>query len=163
MRASLLIIALLSGCGRQSLIDPSAWVPATAAEDPAGDRPDTVTCPPSAWFVETVPEEALEVDTGVCDYLALQQPALTRLRGGWLHLRFAHGDLDAGFRSEAHLALYADDTLLYSQRMEIPAAAWDYEVDLDELEPFPQHTPLTLHLHNHGANSWSFAELSTGR
>jgi hypothetical protein len=163
VRCSPLLLLALTACGRQSLIDHSLWEPVAAEDDPAGDRPETVTCPPSAWFVEVIPEEAIEVDTGVCDYFAVQQPSLGRLRGGWLHLRFGHGDLDAGFRAEAHFALYAADTLLFSQRMEIPAAAWDYTIDLDELEPFPRDTPLTLHLHNHGANTWSFAELSTGR
>ena len=80
---------------RVSLVDHSAWTPLLADEDPATDRPETVECPPAAWFVETVPETALEVDTGACDYLAMGQPTLSRLKGGRLNLRFGHGDLDA--------------------------------------------------------------------
>ncbi|TNE88393.1 MAG: hypothetical protein EP330_15030 [Deltaproteobacteria bacterium] len=154
-------LLLLTGCGRASLVDHTQWLDLSADEDPAGDRPDVVDCPPSAWFVESVPETALEVDTGACNYLAMSQPSLVGSRGDQLHLRFAHGDLEADIPAEAHVALYIGDTVAFSQRMEIPTAADEYEVDL-AVESFGKGEPVTLHLHNHGANTWSFAELSTG-
>lgn len=134
-----------------SLVDPGAWVEADA--DPlADDVPGDTSCEPGSWYVES---GDLEISTAACDYLALQQPLLLDVgRGEAIEIVGWHADLFADEPAEGHLALLAGETVLWEYRVDIPADAAVFTSTVDAPERLRAGEPVTLHLHNHGANTW---------
>jgi hypothetical protein len=137
------------------LLDPLALTPVSAADDPlAAHRPDEVDCPAAAWGEE---DGGFEVQTGVCDYAAFDQPLVARLsRGDLVEISVWYDSLDAAEPTTGHVAVLLDDRVLWEETVDIPApsAALDAAVTLD-FTPSPD-ARLGLHLHNHGYNSWRF-------
>ncbi|MCA9571787.1 MAG: hypothetical protein KC656_28310 [Myxococcales bacterium] len=163
MRCSLVLAALV-GCGHPygDLATPQDWVPLDAAEDPFPDRPDTVDCPPAARVVEVLEDgqPALDVDTGTCRYLGVGQPLALDVRAGDLvELHLFHGALTAEEPAEAHCALRIGDWSVFDAIEPIPTVAVDHVETLEAPTDLPAGTPVVLHLHNHGANSWTFVSL----
>lgn len=138
------------------LLDMSVWVEGddAVAPDPlASHRPTDGVCPPGSVLVEG---GSVEVQTGICTYAWLQQPALTDLRKGErVELVFWHSALVADGPAEGHLALWVDDEPLYDRVVPIPADATAYTESV--VVPFtsPEGAIVTFHLHNHGANTWN--------
>ncbi len=146
--------------GRASvaLLDPAALAPVAAVDDPlASHRPDPVDCPAAAWGEEG---GGFEVQTGVCDYAAFDQPLVAPLaKGDIVEISVWYDTLDAAEPATAHVAVLLGDRVLWEETVDIPApsAALDAAVRLD-FTPSPD-SRLGLHLHNHGYNSWRFVEI----
>jgi hypothetical protein len=173
MMRQLLSLALLAACAcsapfesapagdatSTSLIDMTAWRALPAAADPLAEhRPERVSCPSAAWRLEA---GQLEVQTGVCNYFAVDQPSLLPLASGdRLKLEVWHEALDASEPAMAHVALLLGSELLVEADVAIPSEARLHTLEVGVKAAAPAGTPLVLHLHNHGFNSWTFESLA---
>jgi hypothetical protein len=149
---------------RTSLVDSTAWQVMPAAEDPFSDRPEDAACPDDAYMPEWLAEESVfSVNTGGCTYLTARQPVLRHVAAGeTLVLRVWHFALDAGESAQAHVAVRLGDATLLDTSVAIPSAGGLLRVAQVAPRPISEGTAVYFHLHNHGDNSWSFVELSTG-
>lgn len=142
----------------RSLVDNGAWQPDLAENDPAADhRPQTVVCD-LGWYVEN---GGIEIDTGECNYLSLRQPLLETLEpGDPLSLQVWWQTLASVEPAEGHLALFVDDERLWEELVPIPGPAEARTIEFQSPLAAPAGATLTLHLHNHGYNTWHFHELN---
>jgi hypothetical protein len=142
-----------------SLIDQAAWTELGASEDPLAEhRPSLVECTIAGWYPEG---QALEIDTNYCNYLALGQPTLVPITEGLgVRLGFYHFDLTAPVPAIAHVAVLVDGALLWEQDVEIPGAAFVYEIEFEAPWSAPAGAELVFHLHNHGQNTWVLQNLT---
>ncbi|MEZ4382170.1 MAG: hypothetical protein R3A79_12540 [Nannocystaceae bacterium] len=138
------------------LTAPAAWVPVAAAEDPfADERPAALRCEvEEGWRRE---DEGVEIDTGACDYLALRQPLPRALAAGEpLRISAWWQNLIASEPAEGHIAVAVDGVVIWEERVAIPGPADARDLVVTAPEDAPAGAPITLHLHNHGANTWRF-------
>ncbi len=162
-------LAVLLACGPPSdegvelaLTDAAAWrAPEEGAVDPlASHRPEGATCSEAGWQVEG---SALELDTGLCSYVWLTQPLLAAVpEGGLVSGSLWHLDLTAEEPAVAHAAILADGEVVWELEVDVPSAA-----DVHELAFFADRALLpgvevSIHLHNHGQNTWNLGELTAG-
>lgn len=144
------------------LTDSEAWAPTDSSQDPlVSHRPEQVDCEAPGWSEEL---GAIEVDTGACNYLSLSQPALVELeRGDELHASAWWQTLANVEPAAGHLAIYAGTDLLWEEEIPIPGPADARELSIPARRNYPAGTPITLHLHNHGTNTWNFETISVRR
>lgn len=141
------------------LVSPSAWAESEAHGDPlATHRPAEVECPRVGWSVEG---ESLEVDTGVCNYLLVEQPLLLDVAEGMpIAVDLWHQALHAEEPATGHAALFVGGELLWEREVEIPGppAIWSDTVEA----PFDLRAGdrVVFHLHNHGVNTWNLGEIA---
>jgi hypothetical protein len=141
-----------------SLLDPEAFAYADLAHDPlASHQPEEIRCGLSGFYPE---RGELELDTGGCNYLYVEQPAPHAVpAGSEVHLLLRHFDLAAPELAEAHVALLFGDTVQWEKLIEIPGGANAYEVSWQSSEALEAGSPIRLHLHNHGQNTWTLGAL----
>lgn len=147
------------------LVDNEAWLATPAERDPfAAHRPVSFSCEEFVgWSVGDMGE--LDVEMLACGYLALEQPALVDVpAGGNLELSLFHFDLSAPEASTAHLALVVGEDLIWERELDIPggglAAPSAVYLERIELErAIALGSPVYLHMHNHGQNSYVFVHL----
>lgn len=145
--------------GGRVLADWSDPSPIPAEDDPlSAHRPETVQCSNlSGWYRE---EQSLEVDTGECNYLAIAQPAaLAAERGDELVIEFSHFDLTSAEPAQAHVAFLAGSEVLWEATWDIPREASVEELVVPLPVDIEKGTPVGIHLHNHGQNSWQFSPM----
>ena len=164
-RLALGLVLALTSCDADSdlprepsvaLAESSLWNEATPSEDPFGDRPLSVDCPPEAMTLEFLSgEEAIEVSTGLCDYMALTQPLLFEVqRGDEIDFRVWHFDLEAPEAAEGHVGVAIDGEIVWEEWRQIPSpgalltSTWTADRDI------PAGADVVFHLHNHGVNTW---------
>jgi hypothetical protein len=136
-----------------------AWVEiADAASDPFADhRPATVGCIDATWIAEA---GSLELSTDLCKYIGLEQPSLAALTAGdTIHLEVFHFDLTAPSPTQAHWAIAIGDEVLWSMSPPVPSAAGYFSEDIVIASDHPQGTPVVVHLHNHGQNTYGVKRL----
>ena len=157
-------ITLEPATERTSLVDSSAWQVMGATDDPFGDRPEDAWCPDGAYMPEFLAEEPVfSVDTGGCSYLTARQRSLRHVVAGeTLVVRVWHFALQAGESAMAHVAVRIGEKTLLDTTVPIPAEGGLINIEEAAPESIPEGAPVYFHLHNHGDNSWSFVELSTG-
>lgn len=136
-----------------ALVDHAAWSVATS--DPLADhRPADAHCEKGSYDVE---DDALEVQTGYCNYLVLDQASLAAVRtGDQLELLMLHADLDAAEAGKLHIALLWEDTIAWETTSAIPSSAKVFDLKWTAPADRPLGSRLVLHLHNHGFNSYKF-------
>jgi hypothetical protein len=169
--ACILGAAILSGCASEDtadtvadavLVDNEGW---ELDEDSLHDthpahRPEVMDCNPYTVVHE---EGVLELDTRLCGYFVVSQPSLFAIvAGDPLVLEWSHLDLDAAEPAEAHLALSIDGELQWETNVAIPNAPSAYDPSWTATRDYPIGSRITLHLHNHGINSWRLHSLSRG-
>ncbi|MCA9659113.1 MAG: hypothetical protein KC486_12275 [Myxococcales bacterium] len=168
--ASLLAAALLLGgaaCDDDAaaeldpdrpLVDVSLWAPTQPEDDPLVEhRPATIDCPVAAWGPEL---GDLEIQTGVCNYLALSQPSLRTIEAGEVvAVDLWHAELDAAAPASGHFALIVDDDAVAELEVAIPAAPAVHRVAWTATRSIPEGATIGLHLHNHGFNTWTVVAL----
>ena len=152
-----------TGSAGTPLVSNAAWSPVAEADDPLSDhRPDTVECPDEAITNEELQGETTRtIDTTKCNYYAAQQSLLGAVEeGDELSVRVWHFDLTYMAPAEAHIALLIDGSIIWEDHVPIPsdgggllAKTWEAQAD------YPVGSTVTLHLHNHGNNTWNFIEL----
>jgi Copper type II ascorbate-dependent monooxygenase, C-terminal domain len=150
------------GARTESLIDASDWVYQEAATDSLAEhRPDAINCPKNAWYEE---DDALEVQTGYCNYLSLAQPSKTAInKGNSLHLVLWHGQLRNEEPAKAHVAVSVAGQLLWENVIEIPSGAGVYDITVPVTFDAPAGSVVEYHLHNHGFNTWTLLTVDVAR
>lgn len=101
-----------------------------------------------------------EIDTELCNYALFEQPTLLDVASGQtVRFTIVHDQLYAEQPATAHLAFALEETIVYETEVPIPGeyalieGTWEADRDV------PAGTPLRLHLHNHGFNSWRFLDV----
>ena len=143
----------------RSLTPAEEWAPTPYGDDLwAFERPTEIECAPqNGWTIEA---GGVEVDTGACDYLSLSQPLSRPIEAGDpLRLTLWWQNLIATAPSEGHLAVVLDGHLLWEERVTIPGPADARDLELVAPTGAAEGSLITLHLHNHGANTWRFQGL----
>jgi len=177
---STLFLALLLGLSMVSCRDPGVCGPARGLDDFTGDfiplvdnelwyevegdvapigleRPEDALCPLGSWYPE---EGSLEVDTGLCSWLTVSQPAQTGLScGDELAIIAWHTALSSAEPGDGYAALFVGDKLLWEERVSIPSEAQIYDDSWGAEFTVEPGEPIYLHVHNHGANVWNFFSL----
>ncbi|MEZ4382554.1 MAG: hypothetical protein R3A79_14550 [Nannocystaceae bacterium] len=165
--AALLLLVSVAACDEAApaaldpdrpLVDVTLWAPIEAADDPLVDhRPPTIDCPVAAWGPEV---GDLEVQTGVCNYLAIGQPSLREIAvGEVVAVDLWHAELDAAEPATGHFALIVDDDAVADIEVAIPAAPAVHRLDWTATRTIPEGATIGLHLHNHGYNAWTVVDL----
>jgi hypothetical protein len=156
------LIALLGACagpapaGPVALIDAASWVPSPAPDPFVDHRPADASCDGGT----SVEGATLEIDTGACTWLWVEQPLLDEVAAGdRLEFVFWHGWLDAPEPAEAHLALAFEGEPAWDVTVPVPGEPDAYTIELDAPSAVPAGAPVGLHLHNHGANTWNVLRL----
>ncbi|MDB4975435.1 MAG: hypothetical protein JWN48_3776 [Myxococcaceae bacterium] len=140
------------------LVDNQSWQRYDAALDPLpSHEPDPIVCQDSATYLEY---GSYEVDTTRCNYLLAQAPALRDVPvGSRVRVNFLHYDLLAASAAEAHLALLFGDSLQWEKFLPIPAPGDGFKETFVTSQPLAQGSPIRLHLHNHGGNTYLLVAL----
>jgi hypothetical protein len=146
----------------ESLIDVNAWQYQDAAADSKpSHRPATIECPDNSWGNE---DGALEVETGLCNYLSVAQPSQAAIASGdTLHLVLWHGNLAFDKPTRAHVAVTIDGNTVWQRKVEIPADAEIFDERIPVNFDAPAGSVVEYHLHNHGYNTWTLLELAVER
>ena len=157
-------ITLERASERTSLVASNAWRVMGAVDDPFDDRPEGASCPDGAYMAELLSETPVfSVDTGDCTYLTAEQRSLRHVVAGEkLVVRVWHFALHASESALAHVAVRVGERTLLDTTVPIPAAGGLINIEQAASESIPEGAPVYFHLHNHGDNSWSLVELSTG-
>lgn len=142
-----------------SLLDHGAWTETAPEDDPwSGHRPEGAYCPQGT---RTLEDGALEVQTGYCEYLAIEQPLTVDLPAGQpLRLVLWHDTLVFDEPAQAHVALAVDSQVLWQAHVSIPSAAGVHDVVFEVPEALDAGSTLRFHLHNHGFNTWNLLSLT---
>ena len=138
------------------LVFAQAWTESPADHDPVPEhRPREVICPSSAFSDEF---GVLEASTGSCNYFALEQPLAEDLaRGDRLRVQVWWSGLLAPEPGEGHLALFVDGEALWEVYVPIPSPAQARSFEFRSPVAAEAGARVSLHLHNHGQNSWTLA------
>lgn len=146
----------------RSLLHHDAWHALEAGADPLADhRPDPLHCAPDAWLDDG---GWTEVRTEDCDYVALAQPSAAAIEpGDLLRVTIAWGRLFHPDPAEGHIALLVGDEPLVDRTVPIPAPAEAHTITWLADKPYAAATPIILHVHNHGANTWQLFDFARRR
>jgi hypothetical protein len=141
------------------LLEPEAFGYAELARDPlASHQPAEIRCGLTGFYPE---RGELELDTSECNYLYLEQPAPHAVpAGSELQLVLRHYDLAAPEPAQAHVAILFGDSVEWEMTIDVPGAANAYEVTWRSSETLELLSPIRVHLHNHGQNTWILSSLS---
>jgi len=149
-----------TAAAERPLVSVSGWITIDDAADPLGaERPDEVDCP--SWgFLEEY--GSFEVNTDVCNYGAFSQPLLTDISAGdTLLADLWYDTLWAPEPAQAHVAFGIDGELLWERWIDIPSDASSLRAEVTAAVDYPEGTPVWLHVHNHGGNTYNFMPLTT--
>ena len=169
--SALLLLTLVAGCDlepapiceRHAEIHPLVlahdWTMTAAEDDPLAEhRPEPTICPRSAWGEEL---GVLEVSTGACNYLSVEQPLVEAIAiGDPLRVQLWWQALITSEPAIGHLALLIDGQLIWELEVAIPGPADARVITFESPIAAEPGATVTFHLHNHGANSWTLAELA---
>jgi hypothetical protein len=149
---------------RRSLVDHELWQVVDGSEDPFDDRLETFLCANNAHYVTPVGEDTgFEIETVRCNYLTVVQPILAEVEpGDRIAVKIWRFELTTSESAEAHIAIAFDDGIAWDERVPIPSGSDMMTPSWVSPVGYPAGTPVYFHLHNHGANSWTLVELSTG-
>ena len=113
-------------------------------------------CPGHAYGAE---DDIFEVRTDGCHYGTFVQEAARDVpMNATLRISIEHLGLFSQSPAEAHASLAVGTTTLVDLHIPIPSAAALHTIDVQVEAAFPAGTPIYFHLHNHGSNTWAFAE-----
>lgn len=157
------LLAPLTACAPTEpgpLTDPMRWAHVADGADPfpAHQQPyEGCDFAEAGSFYEE--DGVLEIDTGVCGYLVLEQPTLRAVAPGDLvEWTISHSDLLAEAPAEAHVAIALGDDVLWSWTTPIPTLSEVLVQRAAAPSRAPEGTPARIHLHNHGDNRWRFLD-----
>lgn len=145
-----------------ALIDHASWSELPAADDPLPSHaPAVIDCGIAGWLVEEGGlGMTLEVDTNFCNYASLSHPTLVALEAGdTIQIELFHFDLTSPEPAVAHLAFFLGGESLWETEIDVPGAANVIAVEVESPRDFDAGTPMTLHLHNHGQNTWNVGQV----
>lgn len=140
------------------LVEAGAWEGSDAEHDPMAEhRPEIVECPAIGWQVEG---GALEVSTGACNYLSIEQPLLRDVGAGTpVVVELWHQTLHAEEPATGHVALFVDGMLLWERQVEIPGPPAIWTDTVEAPSDLLVGDRVVFHLHNHGVNTWYLGDV----
>jgi len=154
----------------ESLARVADWQRTEVGADPfASHQPAMPSCPPDAAYAEAT---WFEVDTGLCNYVTVQQPIAFSLgAGAGLEVVLTHSDLIGAEPFDAHAALRVGDEDVWElvRHVEPPmdgVSSVPYETIVEQVRveaPAAAGTPIYFHLHNHGDNTWNLIAVEAER
>lgn len=174
MRALPLLLVWLAACGSPEepptdmeseallaepvpLVSAGAWALDAAADPFSEHRPDDAECPPGSFREEF---GVFEVQTGYCAYLSVAQPLMAPVaEGETVRLLVWHADLGAVEPGDGHLAVAIDGEVVFEASVAIPSLAQLFEIEWTAPRDLAAGSPVAVHLHNHGYNTWTIAAL----
>jgi hypothetical protein len=146
------LVACAAEPGVVATID--GWV--VADEDPFNDVVDG-DCDERGIAVEGA---GVEVQTDVCPYVTMRQPALLAVpKGSVVTADLWYLDLWAVDPSQGHAAIQVGESV-DEIRPDIPGAADAHTFQLTTTSRIHEGDDVYFHVHNHGANSWYLGEMS---
>lgn len=159
-----ILILGLAACSSESaalgtLVDHTLWQVLELEDDPFAARaPEVIRCSPGGYSVEGQgTDQIFEVDTSICNFITVTQPAPRALyQGDTLEWSMWHLTLVNFEVAQAYVAVMLGDTLLSEKTIPIPGPAAAYAELFELSQDYPAGAPITLHLQNHGNNSWRF-------
>ncbi|MEM9456649.1 MAG: hypothetical protein AAGF11_20895 [Myxococcota bacterium] len=164
---ALLLAVSLSACAPEAppapreiaaIADPTAWELVPPAQDVyVQRRPSPVQCDPTQGYYaeQWAGVMAFKVDTGWCNFLTVQQPALVDLRADEvIDLKIWHFELRANAPAQAWLGLAIDGTPVWDTQVPIPGDPGLVEAIIELDRDVPEGAPLQFHVDNHGENQW---------
>jgi hypothetical protein len=139
--------------------EAAAWMPAVAGSDPRPEhRPPDASC--DAGFA--LEYGTFEVDTGLCTYGVFEQGSMHDLPAGTeVRVTVVHDLLYAPEPAMAHVLIVIGDTAVFEAEVEVPGPYGLLEEIWVADRDIPVGTPVRLHLHNHGVNSWRVLDVWT--
>lgn len=147
--------------GPLAIVDHLAWQVSEAGTDPFGDRPEDPACDPKGAREEL---GTFEVETGLCTYLTASQPSLEAIApGDTLDIEIWHLQLASLEPAEAHVAVRIGAHIVFDERVPIPGPANNLSRSITADFGADAGTPVFIHLHNHGYNSWKFGAMRVHR
>ena len=166
---ALILLPLLS-CGEgdtarpgTSLVAHDAWVLSDPNTDPFVEfREERIPCDPTSVAREDIAGfDSVEVKTGPCSYITLEQAMRSDLReGDQVEIRVWHYFLDELYASEAHVVLQTGDTVLWAEKISLPTDGGIVKGIVTATEDVSADAPLYFHIRNHGRNSWHLLEVN---
>lgn len=155
------MVVLGTGCEAPgSLVEATSWRLGTEADDPFPDGPGVADCGSGVMSIETAPRLAVELDTTVCDYVVITQATGAKLgKNHVVEVDVGHGPLVADAPAEAHLAVAIGEHVVFDERIAIPSDANTLSSSVALGEAVPEGTPVVVHLHNHGDNTWAIYDV----
>lgn len=139
------------------LVDIEDWALLDPASDPWPGGASREACRPRAAHPEA---GFVEIDTEICDWVSISAPLRSPIRrGDRLEFLFFHTALVAPEPTQATVGLMIGEVIVWELALEVPAATDFYEVQVDDPPRARRETAATLHVHNHGANSYRFGQL----
>lgn len=161
LRQIFVFVALTACGGREpgALTDPGFWSMSQGGDPFPEHALAYEGCPfaeAGAFFEEA---GVLEVDTGRCGYLVLQQPSVRAVRAGdTLLWTVSHAPLVAAEPATAHIAIALDGAVLWDFNVDIPFPAEVFDLSAEAPAHARADSTVTIHIHNHGENAWTFSE-----
>lgn len=155
-------IVAVAGCQAPDgpITEPNAWGYVAQGDmfpDHAAAYADCSFADAGSFYQEGL---LLEVETGSCGYMTLEQPALHAVpRRTTLRWTVAHADLIFAEQAEAHVAIGLGDEVLWDFNVPIPFPAEVFALEATTTARVPEGAPVRIHLHNHGQNTWTFFEV----
>lgn len=138
------------------------WAITEPAQDPFTEFwSDHVRCPESEHGPENLAGVwAYSIQTGVCNWLTIEQLSLGAVRAGDL-IRAAvwHFALTAPEPASARVGLATADGILAQVIEPIPQQGRLIQLEFIAQGPIAEATPIYFHISNHGANSWHLLDI----
>jgi len=148
----------------QALVALEGWSPVGRGDDPFIEGSEEAPACVGPGFRVESEDEWVEIDTGLCNWVTLIQPALVDVdEGATIELDFSHYDLGAAEPTKAELKLRLGDCDAWSKSIPIPSAAQVYEEQQASPCPISAGDPVLFHLRNHGQNTYQLKSISTLR
>ena len=144
------------------VIASSQWEHVARDEDPFVVKfPESVTeCVATGIDVS---EGLLDIDTDYCSFVTARTQLTDEIREGEkVQLTFWHLALVANEPAEGVMVLRVGDDDLFNLTFEIPRKEKVYYPTTQATRSYPAGTPVLLHIHNHGANTWKVYQLLSG-
>ena len=138
------------------LVDPDGWKIVAPEDDPYfEERSEYETCNPLGITNEA---GILEVQTDVCPFVTLWQPALADSKSPRVLTALTyHSALFSDPPGQGMMAIHVNEEKIWSVDVAIPGEADVYPEVFDEYPALSKGDRILFHVRNHGANSWKFA------
>ena len=166
------LLLLLLGCGEPTatpgptpsgpLVNLVDWTATDTEQDPFVDFfSDHVRCTEDDHGPEILADvEAYSLETGMCNWLTIEQPSLSAVRTGDRVLaKIWHFALSAPEPAVARVGLATTEGILAQMMEPIPQAGRLMVLEFTAQTAIAKDTPIYFHISNHGANSWHLLDV----
>lgn len=163
--------AALQGCDDEGpalrskaepVIDNATWEAIPRDSDPFVTlMPEAVTSCLSPGV--TAEADGVEFDTGTCGFISAQAPLTSAIaRGERVRMVLWHLALYADPPAKGVMVVRIGDDEVWRLEVDIPHLEQVYQPEFTASKSWPKGTPVRVHVHNHGANTWKLYRITAG-